>query len=280
MKCPKCGNELTEGKLLCEHCGEEVNMVPDFDIELEAELHKNISSMMEDISLHTKEDTKEEYIEEFPENEEELKEDFRDYFPRGRKVLPLFAVAVGAVILLAAAAFTIRLSQKNSYGYQYNKAIECAAQDHYDEAVVYLEKALALNPSDTGARFLLAKYYDKSGQSQSAVLVLEELLKLETGREEEIYDLLLKILENRQDYRKMGEWLKECRIERIVSKYNKYAALAPSFNKEEGVYEELISVTLKGIRRALSIIRWTVRRRQKIPWCMNRRFLWIPAITR
>ena len=34
MKCPNCGNELEEGKLLCEHCGEEVKIVPDFDIEL------------------------------------------------------------------------------------------------------------------------------------------------------------------------------------------------------------------------------------------------------
>ena len=27
MKCPNCGNELKEGNLLCEHCGEEVKIV-------------------------------------------------------------------------------------------------------------------------------------------------------------------------------------------------------------------------------------------------------------
>ena len=128
--------------------------------------------------------------------------------------------------------------------------MECATTDHYDEAVIYLERAIALNPTDVDARFLLAKYYDKSGQSQSAILVLEELLKLESddksGRKEDIYNLLLKILEARQDYVKMGDVLKNCDVERIVSKYNKYAALQPVFNKEEGVYDELISVTLKG----------------------------------
>ena len=41
MKCPKCGNQLSEGKLLCEKCGEEVKYVPDFDIELEHELRKS-----------------------------------------------------------------------------------------------------------------------------------------------------------------------------------------------------------------------------------------------
>ena len=34
MKCPKCGNELEEGKLLCEKCGEEIQIVPDFENEI------------------------------------------------------------------------------------------------------------------------------------------------------------------------------------------------------------------------------------------------------
>lgn len=250
MKCPRCGRELEEGKLLCEFCGEEVNIVPEFDIELEAEIHKNLSSVMEDISLHEEEDVTEEFLED-----EDLKEHLRDYFPpkekknvkKGRKLLPFFMLAIVVVILLVIVIhFTIQTVQKNSYEYQYNKAVECATIDHYDEAVIYLERAIALNPSDIDARFLLAKYYDKSGQSQSAILVLEELLKLESERKEEIYDLLLKLLEARLDYKKMGELLKECDIERIVSKYNKYAALQPVFNKEEGVYDELISVTIKG----------------------------------
>lgn len=251
MKCPKCGRDLAEGKLLCEYCGEEITMVPEFDIELEAEIHKNLSNMVEDMSFHDQED----YIEEFLEEEDDLKEHLRDYFPlkdkkngkKGRILLPFFVIAVLSVVLLAIIVpGTKHTIQENSYEYQYNKAIECATIDHYDEAVIYLEHALALNPSDIEARFLLAKYYDKSGQSPSAILVLEELLKLDTERKEEIYDLLLKILEARQDYEKMGEVLKSCEIDRIVSKYNKYASLPPVFNKEEGVYEELVSITIKG----------------------------------
>ncbi len=254
MKCPRCGREIEEGKLLCEFCGEEVTIVPEFDIELEAELHKNLSNVMEDISLHDAEEDPEDFLEE-----DDLKEHLRDYFSseenksikRGRKILPFFALVIVAIILLVVVIqFAVKSVQKNSYEYQYNKAVECATTDHYDEAVIYLERAIALNPTDVDARFLLAKYYDKSGQSQSAILVLEELLKLESddksGRKEDIYNLLLKILEARQDYVKMGDVLKNCDVERIVSKYNKYAALQPVFNKEEGVYDELISVTLKG----------------------------------
>ena len=31
MTCPKCGNEIKEGHLYCDVCGEEIRIVPDFD---------------------------------------------------------------------------------------------------------------------------------------------------------------------------------------------------------------------------------------------------------
>ena len=35
MKCPRCGNELKDGMLFCEHCGEEIRIVQDFEPEME-----------------------------------------------------------------------------------------------------------------------------------------------------------------------------------------------------------------------------------------------------
>ena len=34
MKCPNCGAEMEEGKLYCEHCGEDIHIVPDFEPEV------------------------------------------------------------------------------------------------------------------------------------------------------------------------------------------------------------------------------------------------------
>lgn len=31
MKCPNCGSELEPGKIYCEHCGHEIQIVPDYD---------------------------------------------------------------------------------------------------------------------------------------------------------------------------------------------------------------------------------------------------------
>ena len=40
MKCPKCGTEMKDDHLYCEHCGEEIYIVPDFEPEIELNLEQ------------------------------------------------------------------------------------------------------------------------------------------------------------------------------------------------------------------------------------------------
>lgn len=49
MKCPNCGEEMAEDRLYCEHCGEDIHIVPDFEPELERNLEQSISTIMEDL---------------------------------------------------------------------------------------------------------------------------------------------------------------------------------------------------------------------------------------
>ncbi len=251
MKCPKCGNELEEGKLLCEKCGEEIKIVPDFDIELETKLSESINSMLEEITEKEQDNNnKEIYIEE-----DDIKYEFRDYFPaktitfdkKNKKVI-IIVVSLVFIMLSIISIMVINHINKNSYSYQYNKAIEYASEDNYSKAIIYLERALAINSEDLNASVLLAKYYNKSNQTQSAISVLKEVLEAskDVRCRDEAYDLLLIILEEQQNYIEMGQILKECNIPRIVSKYNKYAVLEPVFNKQGGVYDEIISITLNG----------------------------------
>lgn len=263
MKCPKCGNEIKEGKLLCEYCGEEVKVVPDYDIEVENEIKKTLEQVVQDFSDEITSDIDEipNVDDELDDNliDDELKSEWKDYFLERdftKHFRTLFSKKVIAgiigcltVLLIIFIVFAFQNAQKNTYSYQYDKAVECAAQNLYDEAVIYLEHALAIEPDNAEGRFLLAKYYDKCNRTQSAIKVLNELLQLDTSqvqdKKEEIYDLLLSLHEKREEYQEMGTLLKTCDISRIVTKYNKYAALQPVFNKQEGVYDELISITLE-----------------------------------
>lgn len=247
MKCPNCGNELEEGKLLCENCGYEVKIVPDFDIELEDKLKESISSMMEEMAGEEMDD----HV-----SEDDIKDSIRDYFPdipiRLSKVkktviiLVLFIAVAGGIAVVA--THMVNDYRYHSFDYQYDKAVVCAAHNNYSEAVSYLERALAINSEDLDARFLLAKYYEKNGQQQSTIVLLKELLDINLGyaKRDEVYDMLLGIYEAKGNYEKMGDVLDECDVPRILTKYNKYAALQPEFNKQGGVYDELISISLKG----------------------------------
>ena len=61
MKCPHCGNELKEGYLICEKCGEEIRIVPDFEPEIENSITETLSTLA---SMQEGEDT-----EEMPEED-------------------------------------------------------------------------------------------------------------------------------------------------------------------------------------------------------------------
>lgn len=51
MKCPNCGEEIREGMLLCEKCGEEIHIVPDFEPEIENEIEETLSEVADNIEV-------------------------------------------------------------------------------------------------------------------------------------------------------------------------------------------------------------------------------------
>lgn len=251
VKCPKCGNEIGEGKLLCEVCGAEVNIVPDFDIELEATLSESISSMAEELEAQTNEEN---IYDDFDEGDD-IKLELRDYLPRGLLNLlrnsRIFVAVVFVVLVIGISVIAVSVAnnnRNNSYEHQYELALSCIEKNNYTEAAGHLEQALARNSEDLDSWLLLAKCYDHIGQYEGMTSVLEEMLAIDTdeGRMDEAYDLLLGEYERQGRYEEMGGLLKSCGIQRIVSKYNKYTALAPVFNKQGGTYDELISITLSG----------------------------------
>ncbi len=241
MKCPNCGTELEEEKLLCENCGYEVRVVPEFDIELEDTLKESISVMMEDMA--------EEELQNVQDNfEEDIKESRPVRSHTKNKIMIALAVLLAVSGIATLSVHLVNDYRYNSFEYQYQQAVEHAAHNEYSEAVSYLERALAIHSEDLDVKFLLAKYYERNGQQQGTIALLTEILDADStyAKRDEVYDMLLEIFEAQEDYEKIGIILRHCDIPRILSKYNKYAALKPVFNKQGGVYDELISISLKG----------------------------------
>ena len=84
MKCPHCGSEMVEGHLICEICGEEIRIVPDFEPEIENSITETLSTLVAeqdggDSGKTQQADTVQE------EEEEEDETDLEDIPPDGRR---------------------------------------------------------------------------------------------------------------------------------------------------------------------------------------------------
>ena len=65
MKCPNCGNEMTENTLYCEHCGEDIHIVPDFEPDIDLHLEQFITEISDEVK--EKENSKQ-HFEFTPQN--------------------------------------------------------------------------------------------------------------------------------------------------------------------------------------------------------------------
>ena len=94
MKCPNCGAEIREGSLYCEHCGEDIHIVPDFEPEVEFSLEQTLSGIVEELG-----DSKSEKIAEPEENAsgKQNKEHGRKRAKRRKKKL---ALLIGGCVFL------------------------------------------------------------------------------------------------------------------------------------------------------------------------------------
>ena len=94
MKCPHCGSEMVEGHLICEICGEEIRIVPDFEPEIENSITETLSTLVAeqdggDSGKTQQADTVQE------EEEEEDETDLEDIPPDGRKIWVMASLKIG-----------------------------------------------------------------------------------------------------------------------------------------------------------------------------------------
>ena len=62
MNCPKCGKELINGHLYCEACGYEINLVPEFEAEVEESIAESMKEIVDAAALEQEQTKKEPII--------------------------------------------------------------------------------------------------------------------------------------------------------------------------------------------------------------------------
>lgn len=228
MKCSRCGRDMGEDHLYCEYCGEEVQIVPDMDIEIENSMQENLSNLVENIS----------------KEQGEPKKDIESRRKRntGKKALLIAAAGIFAAGLLCTVV-GMNLYHSNSFDYQMKKASACAASQNFEEAISYLEKAVSLQEDNTDARLLLSEYYIKEQDFKQAKQMLRDVIAIDAEKEE-AYSRLIALYEDEQDYAAIDRLLQNSESAEMKEKFRRFLALPPEFSNAEGSYTEVVALKL------------------------------------
>ncbi|MBO5565187.1 MAG: chitobiase/beta-hexosaminidase C-terminal domain-containing protein [Lachnospiraceae bacterium] len=236
MICPSCKREIEEGKLLCEYCGAEIHIVPEFDSRVEESIEETMHAITDDLS---KEEARE-------RRRMELKE--RLIRERRKAFLVLTGVVLGVAI---AGAFFLHqyVSYRHSEGYYVGAAYKSAALGKYHEASDFVQKALGLQSGNEISLLLLKEQYDSLNGDEGAVLsAIREVGENDAHTAQELvtaYSHYVLLCESKGEYEKISDFLLETGDELLLSRYRDYVADVVSFDTPGGNYEGAIHVSIR-----------------------------------
>lgn len=238
MKCPKCGEEMPEGSLYCEHCGEDIHIVPDFEPELERNIEQNINNILEGL---------------YEKDEAGQKQPSEEASPEGSPQKPFkirkwqLAVIFGCIFAAAAAWAVWSLYSYNSGEYQADRGAYYAAQAKYDRAISCYSRALELDSDNIDLMFSLAEVYLLKNNKVEYEYLLRAIAKnpaASTEQLESAYSRLIAIYRAREDYQTINDLVLSSGSEQILATYQNYIARTPEFSIKEGYYASVQPLTL------------------------------------
>lgn len=239
MKCPNCGFNIPDGKLYCEKCGAELQIVPDmdFEIDVENEMKDTLNSIVQN---------------EFYDDDDDI--DFDDdpnllsfilSGKAGGKLFYAFLVIVLVAIVIAAGVLGRRISRQNGLDYQLEKAEENIEKNNLLQAISYLEEAYKID-KNSEYLFKIADYYYTLGRDNDAIYTLINIATGEfpKGQREEAYNKIFTLYETSGNYHEIAKLLETCEVDTISEQFKAYAVAKPVFNYEAGSYQETIVIKI------------------------------------
>ena len=228
--CSKCKSEIPDHELFCPFCGEEVQLVANYET-MESRAH-----------IERKKQQERERIEreraELAARELRLKKRQRE--KRMKTTLIVIILLIGVII----AGFALNMQKHNtSFDYQYRKAMECFQEQDYDDALVYIQKAMKLSPDSADGGVLLGKIQEQLNHDDAAATAYETVIRNHPDCEE-AYDQLIPLYVKMKEYDRLQSTLSACTNASIREKFKDYITYEPTFSIEAGDYAETQTLML------------------------------------
>ena len=247
MKCPNCGRELKTGQLYCEYCGQEIQIVPDYD-----PLDELLIGSNELMDAGTgKMDSEESAIAAGrPETPQQRRiSAVREKREKGRFLFPLKWCLLLGGLLVCFGAFVFSYSlitRENSYSWQLRHGKALVEKEAYEEAVPYLKRADELQAEMEGAALepllYLAQAYAHTGADELAADCMEDAIDREAsarGDNDQLLQLYLdymEILNLTGQTERIEEVIEDCAYPEIREQLLPYRVEKPSCDVPEGTY--------------------------------------------
>ena len=240
MKCPNCGADMEEGKLYCEHCGEDIHIVPDFEPEIEYNMAQTLNNIAKEMAPDTEPEETDSSTDtaELQDWDEPMDEPLAHPF-RWKFIVLLLVLTMVAVVCTGTG---ISYSHYHSVEYQTKCARNYVAEGEYDQAVTCYNRALELDPDNITLKFELADIYFQKNNKMEYEYLLREIVtdgKATSEQLESAYGKLIAIYAAREDYKTINDLLQNCGNVNIMSKYQSYMAMEPEFSLQEGYYTSI-----------------------------------------
>lgn len=247
MICPNCGNDIPDGLLLCEKCGTEIKIVPDFEIDVENSINETLSGIIEEIEP-TKVKEK-----EAPKSKEEKLED--EFFGEGKlpikgnlKPRHVFVLVCGSIILaVCLLTAVVLIVHRNSYIYQIAASEKDIEAGDYEGAILHIDRANQINPHKKEIDAKYAKVYIGLNRgSEAEELLLKDIYGGGLNKEEltEFYQILVDYYLSQFDSEKLSSLFDTCQDESLKESFLRYMALPPEFSIPTGSYDKIVDLTL------------------------------------
>ena len=237
MKCANCGNELPEGKLYCEKCGKAVQMVPDYD-----EFSNDIIP-----SMVARQEAKEFFSptlqkEPDPGKEQEIKKKKKKPYSKIVTAATLVSICICALIVFFAIRYTM------SYEYTFNRASDAYLSGDYESAIALYLDAIVLyegkDDSELISSYLhIADSYKNLSKRPEAISYYLKVLEVDSKNEEAFFELTDMMVED-EDYDGLSSLLEKAVTSSQKKKIEDAWAGEVIFSKDEGEYEDDISISL------------------------------------